>query len=92
MACIDEVVAGFHPKEGVRYTYTAVNEFMTRLDLCDVFIQRNNNRTQAQQIASWQVIIDKSVAAGVETGGIGPASNAFGSNWTGEHSLEERMN
>src|SRR5690349_20194568 len=26
MACIDELVAGFHPKPGVRYTYTALND------------------------------------------------------------------
>ena len=26
MAHIDEIVKGFHPKEGVRYSYTALNE------------------------------------------------------------------
>src|SRR3990172_1446417 len=64
MACIDELVHGFHPRPGVRYTYTAlnekgleraraytpplserVNEYSTRFDMCDVFVQRNNNRT-----------------------------------------------
>jgi hydroxymethylglutaryl-CoA lyase len=110
MAHIDEIVKGFHPKEGVRYSYTAlnemgieraraftpplspaVNEFSLRVDLCDVFVQRNNNRTQAQQIAAWPKTIEKALAAGVKEGGIGLASNAFGSNWTGEFTLDQRM-
>jgi hydroxymethylglutaryl-CoA lyase len=112
MADIEEVVRGFNPKPGVRYTYTAlnergverarayipplvppvVNEFSTRVDLCDVFVQRNNNRTQAQQIEEWQRVIEGAAMAGVKEGGIALASNAFGSNWTGEFTLEERMN
>jgi hydroxymethylglutaryl-CoA lyase len=110
MAHIDEIVKGFHPKEGVRYSYTAlndmgieraraftpplsppVNEFSLRVDLCDVFVQRNNNRTQAQQIAAWPKTIEKALAANVKEGGIGLASNAFGSNWTGEFTLDQRM-
>ncbi|MFZ4439860.1 MAG: citramalate synthase, partial [Syntrophales bacterium] len=26
MACMDDLVRGFHPKPGIRYTYTALNE------------------------------------------------------------------
>ena len=71
MAGIDEIVTGFTPKPGVRYTYTALNdkgverakaytpplsprahELSTRVDMCDVFAQRNTNRTQAQQMAT----------------------------------------
>ena len=111
MAQIDQVVKGFTPRPGVRYTYTAlnergmeraraftpplsppVNEHSTRVDLCDVFVQRNNNRTQDQQVAGWQNVIESAVAAGVTCGGIALASNAFGSNWTGEFTLEQRMN
>ncbi len=110
MACIDEIVRGFHPKPRVRYTYTAlnekgleraraytpplserVNEYSTRFDMCDVFVQRNNNRTQAQQIAAWPAQIEKARARGVTAGGIALASNAWGSNWTGEFTLEQRM-
>jgi hydroxymethylglutaryl-CoA lyase len=110
MACIDELVQGFHPKPGVRYTYTALNDlgleranaytpplspkatqFNTKVDLCDVFAQRNNNRTQAQQIQAWSKVIRHAVSQGVTEGGISLASNAWGSNWTGEFSLDQRM-
>ena len=110
MACVDELLRGFHPKPGIRYTYTAlnerglerareytpplsakVNEFSTRFDMCDVFVQRNNNRTQAQQIASWPALIEKARASGITEGGIALASNAWGSNWTGEFTLDQRM-
>lgn len=109
MACMDDLVKGFHPKPGIRYTYTAlndkgierareftpplsvrVNESWTRADLCDVFAQRNNNRTQAQQIAGWAKQIEKAVAKGTKEGGMS-ISNAWGSNWTGEFSQEQRM-
>jgi hydroxymethylglutaryl-CoA lyase len=78
MAGVDELVTGFTPKPGVRYTYTALNdkgierakaytpplsprahELSTRVDMCDVFAQRNTNRTQAQQIATWPKQIEK---------------------------------
>jgi hydroxymethylglutaryl-CoA lyase len=110
MACIDELVRGFHPKPGVRYTYTALNdrgrerarafipplseritEYSLRMDMCDVFVQRNNNRTQAQQIAGWPAQIETARARAITEGGIALASNAWGSNWTGEFTLEQRM-
>jgi hydroxymethylglutaryl-CoA lyase len=110
MASIDELVRGFHPRPGVRYTYTALNErgrerarayipplteriteYSLRFDTCDVFVQRDNNRTQAQQIAGWTAQIEEARARGVTEGGIALASNAWGSNWTGEFTLERRM-
>lgn len=110
MANVDELVAGFHPKPGVRYTYISLNEqgyerakkhtpplsppaqeFTLRYDMCDVFAQRNNNRTQAQMVANWPRQIEKALAAGVKEGAIGLASNAWGSNWTGEFTLDQRM-
>jgi hydroxymethylglutaryl-CoA lyase len=110
MACIDELVRGFHPKPGVRYSYTALNEkgleraraytpplsprvdeYSTRFDMCDVFVQRNNNRTQAQQIAAWPGQIEKARARGITAGSMAIASNAWGSNWTGEFTLDQRM-
>ena len=109
MACMDELVKAFHPKPGVRYTYTALNdkgleraeeftpplspkahEYSTRVDMCDVFAQRNTNRTQAQQIAAWPKQIEKAVARGATEGGMS-ISNAFGSNWTGEVPTEKLM-
>lgn len=109
MACIDELVRGFHPKPGVRYTYTALNdkgleraraftpplsepirEYSTKVSMCDVFAQRNTNRTQAQEIARWPKQIEKARAHGMTEGGI-KVSCAWGSNWTGEFTLEQRM-
>jgi hydroxymethylglutaryl-CoA lyase len=109
MACMDDLVRGFHPKPGVRYVYTALNdkglerareftpplsqkvhEHSTRVDMCDVFAQRNTNRTQAQQIAAWPKQIEKARARGATEGGMS-ISNAFGSNWTGEVSTERLM-
>jgi hydroxymethylglutaryl-CoA lyase len=109
MACMDDLVRGFHPKPGVRYVYTALNdkgqeraeaftpplskkalEYATRVDMCDVFAQRNTNRTQAQQIAAWPRTIEKARAHGANEGSMS-ISNAFGSNWTGEVSTESLM-
>src|SRR3990172_10759098 len=72
MACIDELVKGFHAQPGVTYSATALNEMgrerlrqyipplsdkkyqaQTAVYMCDVFAQRNINRTMAQQIARW---------------------------------------
>ena len=109
MACMDDLVRAFHPKPGIRYVYTALNdkglerareftpplsekvhEYSTRVDMCDVFAQRNTNRTQAQQIAAWPKQIEKAKSRGAKEGGMS-ISNAFGSNWTGEVPLESLM-
>jgi hydroxymethylglutaryl-CoA lyase len=58
--------------------------------MCDVFAQRNTNRTQAQQIAAWPKQVEKAIARGAKEGGMS-ISNAFGSNWTGEVSTESLM-
>ncbi|HKA43325.1 MAG TPA: hypothetical protein VKF40_15175 [Burkholderiales bacterium] len=109
MACMDDLVRAFHPKPGVRYVYTALNDkgverakeftpplsrkaldHATRVDMCDVFAQRNTNRTQAQQIAAWPKQIEKARADGAKEGGMS-ISNAYGSNWTGEVSTESLL-
>ena len=109
MACVDELVTGFTPKPGVRYTYTALNdkgverakaytpplsprthEMSTRVDMCDVFAQRNTNRTQAQQMATWPKQIEKAVARGATEAGM-TISNVWGSNWIGEVPFEQHM-
>ena len=90
MACIDELVRGFHPKPGVTYTATALNEMgrerlrqyvpplsdekyqaQTAVYLCDVFAQRNINRTIAQQMARWPKAIEEAKAKGAKAAGIG---------------------
>ena len=109
MACMDDLVRAFHPKPGVRYVYTALNErgveraqeftpplspkatdHSTRVDMCDVFAQRNTNRTQAQQMAAWPRQIQTAIAQGATSGGMS-ISNAFGSNWIGDVTLETLM-
>jgi hydroxymethylglutaryl-CoA lyase len=109
MACIDELVKGFHPKPGVSYTATALNEMgrerlrqyipplndlkyqaQTAVYLCDVFAQRNINRTIAQQMARWPKAIEEAKNKGAKEAGIS-VSAAWGSNWTGEVSQEDRM-
>ncbi len=109
MACIEELVKGFHPKPGVTYTATALNEIgrerlkkycpplsdykyeaQTTVYLCDVFAQRNINRTIAQQMARWPKAIEEAKSKGAREAGIN-VSAAWGSNWTGAVSEDDRM-
>lgn len=109
MRDIDEVIRGFTPRAGVRYTYSAYNEkgyeraraftpplserikeYQLAFTMCDVFARRNYNRSQADERAKWDKQIAKAEAAGKVDGGI-HLSAAFGSNWTGEFTLEQRM-
>lgn len=109
MACIDELVQGFHPKQDVRYVATALNEkgkerirqyvppltekadtAQTGVYMCDVFAQRNINRTQAQQIARWPKVVQDCKAKGFTEAAIS-ISASWGSNWTGDISQEQRM-
>jgi hydroxymethylglutaryl-CoA lyase len=109
MACIEELLRGFHPKEGVRYVATILNDFglqrarefmpplsernkeyETQVYMCDVFSQRNTNRTQQQQVERWPLLIERARDKGVTEGGIG-ISAAWGSNWTGDITQEQRM-
>ncbi|MEU8346296.1 hypothetical protein AB0C74_31760 [Spirillospora sp. NPDC048832] len=62
----------------------------TRAHLCDVFAQRNTNRTQEQEIASWPGIIAAAVEAGQTEAEIGVGA-AWGSNWVGAFSHAQRM-
>jgi hydroxymethylglutaryl-CoA lyase len=48
---------------------------------CDVFAQRNTNRTQAQEIAGWAGVVDAARGAATATVRLGAA---FGSNWVGD--------
>ncbi len=109
MACIDELVKGFHPNPSVRYVATALNErgkerirqhvpplsekedtAQTGVYMCDVFAQRNINRTQEQQISRWPKVVQGCQASGFKEAGIG-ISASWGSNWTGDVSQEQRM-
>jgi hydroxymethylglutaryl-CoA lyase len=109
MAQVEEIIRGFHPKPGVRYTAATFNErgrerarqltpplspagrgASTQVNMCDVFAQRNYNRTQARELAGLADVVAGVKAQGIMHGGIGLAS-AFGSNWTGEFSHEQHI-
>ncbi len=109
MANIDELLHGFEPRPGVRYTALVLNStgaeraraHADKLDLavdlprtlvhmCDVFVRRNANRTQADEMNAWPAIVAQARAAGATTSGIG-LNAAWGSNWVGGFSLEQRM-
>jgi hydroxymethylglutaryl-CoA lyase len=58
--------------------------------LCDTFVRRNANMSQADEIARWPAIIDSAKRRGAPFGGIA-INAAFGSNFEGQFSLDERM-
>ncbi|HEY5221677.1 MAG TPA: citramalate synthase [Microbacteriaceae bacterium] len=62
----------------------------TLVHLCDVFVRRNTNRTQLQEIEAWPQVIDAAVAAGADTAGIA-INAAWGSNWLGAFDEDYRM-
>lgn len=62
----------------------------TLVHMCDVFAQRNTNRTQQQEIDSWPAIIARAVEAGADSATMG-VNAAWGSNWTGDVSEDARM-
>ena len=58
--------------------------------MCDVFVRRNVNRSQADEIAAWPGIIEKAKAKGATEAGISVGA-AFGSNFLGEFPVEALM-
>ncbi|MET8352584.1 hypothetical protein [Micromonospora sp. NPDC005206] len=62
----------------------------TLVHLCDVFVRRNTNRSQADEIASWPAIVQKAKQEGVTEAQIG-VNAAWGSNWIGDIPHSERM-
>jgi hydroxymethylglutaryl-CoA lyase len=109
MAQVEEVIRGFHPKPGVRYTAAAFNErgrerarafipplspsgagAASQVNMCDVFAQRNYNRTQARELAGLADVVRAAQAQGRTEASIGLLS-AFGSNWVGEFSYEQHL-
>lgn len=61
----------------------------TRVHLCDVFVRRNTNRSQADEIARWPEIVARAVAEQATEATIG-ISAAWGSNWVGQFSPADR--
>jgi len=62
----------------------------TLVHLCDVFVRRNTNRSQQDEIDGWPSVIERTVAAGSTTAGIA-INAAWGSNWLGQFDEVYRM-
>lgn len=62
----------------------------TTIHLCDVFVQRNTAKTQADEIARLPETIDRAVERGV-TDAVVAVNAAWGSNWLGAFTLEQRL-
>ena len=62
----------------------------TQLHLCDVFVRRNTGRSQAEEIAAMPAAIAAAVEAG-RTDAIVAVNAAWGSNWLGEFTMEQRL-
>ena len=62
----------------------------TQINVCDVFAQRNYNRTQAHELAGMPDVVQAAQEQGLTEAGIGLLS-AFGSNWTGEFGDEQHL-
>jgi hydroxymethylglutaryl-CoA lyase len=75
----------YYPKVNVR-----MRQPSTSVELSDVFAMRNYNRTQDQQIASMDGIIQRAREEGAEHGAISFGS-PFGSNFEGDFTHEQRM-
>jgi hydroxymethylglutaryl-CoA lyase len=65
-------------------------EAASQVNMCDVFAQRNYNRTQATELGRLPETVERARARGDQEPGIGLAS-AWGSNWTGEFSHEQML-
>ncbi len=62
----------------------------TLVHLCDVFVRRNTNRSQQQEIDEWPAVIERALEAGARTAGIA-VNAAWGSNWLGSFDEAYRM-
>lgn len=62
----------------------------TLVHLCDVFVRRNTNRSQEDEIANWDVVIKAALGEGATHAEIA-INAAWGSNWTGLFDQAYRM-
>ena len=58
--------------------------------MCDVFVRRNNNRTQMQEVARWPQIVAQAQERSVTEAAIG-TNASWGSNFLGEFSVNTLM-
>lgn len=62
----------------------------TTVHLCDVFVQRNTAKSQADEIAALPGTIARAVERGVRDAVVS-VNAAWGSNWVGQFTLEQRL-
>lgn len=62
----------------------------TLVHACDVFVRRNTNRSQEEEIRSLPGRVEQAAAQGAEAAGIG-VNAAWGSNWLGQFTHDDRM-
>jgi hydroxymethylglutaryl-CoA lyase len=62
----------------------------TRVHVCDVFVRRNTNRGQAEEIESWPGIVERARDENATQASIS-LNAAWGSNWLGLFTLDQRM-
>ncbi len=58
--------------------------------MCDVFVRRNTNRSQMQEMERWPQIVAQAQERNVEAGGIG-ANASWGSNFLGDFPVDALM-
>jgi len=58
--------------------------------MCDVFVRRNTNRSQMQEMESWPQVIARAKETGAKEAGIG-TNASFGSNFEGDCSVDMLM-
>lgn len=61
-----------------------------RCHLCDIFVRRNFNRSQSQEIGRWAQTVARAKEKGSVAAGIG-INAAWGSNFLGPFTLDQRM-
>jgi hydroxymethylglutaryl-CoA lyase len=61
-----------------------------RCHLCDIFVRRNFNRAQSQEIERWPQIVERAKQKNSAAAGIG-INAAWGSNFLGPFTLAQRM-
>ena len=59
--------------------------------MCDVFVRRNANRSQMQEMERWPQIVAQAQELNVQTAGIG-TNASWGSNFLGEFPVDNLMN
>jgi len=61
-----------------------------RCHMCDVFVRRNTNRSQMQEMEAWPKIVAKAQELGATEAGIG-TNATFGSNFLGDFTVDMSM-